>query len=143
VGKLGDREGSRELLCNGCAMNFALSDLGKIRKEFVFLGKGMVRPGGFELPTFWFGHVGSTNGTRGFGAKSLAVPPHRPGLPPGRADTHADDSPSTTPSRIASPAAVSEYRPMEPGLFIVLEGKPILAASTEPMRASDILGMHR
>jgi hypothetical protein len=24
----------------------------------------------------WFGHVGSTNGTRGFGAKSLAVPPH-------------------------------------------------------------------
>jgi hypothetical protein len=35
-------------------MNFALSDLGKIRKEFVFLGKGMVRPGGFELPTFWF-----------------------------------------------------------------------------------------
>ena len=41
-------------MCNGCAMNFALSDLGKIRKEFVFLGKDMVRPGGFELPTFWF-----------------------------------------------------------------------------------------
>jgi hypothetical protein len=35
-------------------MNFALSDVGKIRKEFVFLGKGMVRPGGCELPTFWF-----------------------------------------------------------------------------------------
>jgi hypothetical protein len=35
-------------------MNFALSELGKIRKEFVFLGIGMVRPGGFELPAFWF-----------------------------------------------------------------------------------------
>ena len=41
-------------MCNGCAMNFALSELGKTRKKFVFLGKGMVRPGGFELPTFWF-----------------------------------------------------------------------------------------
>jgi hypothetical protein len=27
-------------------MNFALSDLGKIRKEFVFLGKGTVRARG-------------------------------------------------------------------------------------------------
>ena len=35
-------------------MNFALSDLSRIRKEFVFLGLKVVRPGGFELPTFWF-----------------------------------------------------------------------------------------
>ena len=41
-------------MCNGCAMNFALSEMTKITKTFVFLGKGMVRPGGFELPTFWF-----------------------------------------------------------------------------------------
>jgi hypothetical protein len=35
-------------------MNFALSDLGKIRKAFVFLGKGMARPERLELPTLWF-----------------------------------------------------------------------------------------
>jgi hypothetical protein len=35
-------------------MSFALSELDKIGKEFVFLEKRMVRPGGFELPTFWF-----------------------------------------------------------------------------------------
>jgi hypothetical protein len=35
-------------------MNFALSDLGKIRKEFVFLEKEMARPERLELPTLWF-----------------------------------------------------------------------------------------
>ena len=34
-------------------MNFSMRQQGKIRKDFVFLER-MVRPGGFELPTFWF-----------------------------------------------------------------------------------------
>jgi hypothetical protein len=40
-------------------MNFALNEMSKITKTFVFLGKGMVRPGGFELPTFWFVATGA------------------------------------------------------------------------------------
>jgi hypothetical protein len=33
-------------LCKGCAMNFAMRQQGGIGKEFVFLEKGTVRPGG-------------------------------------------------------------------------------------------------
>ena len=39
MGKLGDREGPENYCAMVVQLNFALSNLGKIRKEFVFLGK--------------------------------------------------------------------------------------------------------
>ena len=41
-------------MCNECAINRREVERTKIPKSFVFRWKGMVRPGGFELPTFWF-----------------------------------------------------------------------------------------
>jgi hypothetical protein len=44
--------GSRELLCNSCAMNFTLSVLGKIGKGFVFSRKDLGWETGIEPATF-------------------------------------------------------------------------------------------
>jgi hypothetical protein len=52
VGRLTKIGGSRELLCNSCAINLALSELGKIGKDFVFSWKGLGWETGIEPATF-------------------------------------------------------------------------------------------